>query len=83
MGGGRGPVGEGEGESPSERERESVLVALHEVLRQVLEALSFCHQLTPRCVVHGDLGMDSIGLASISDPATSPHVPRLQWRSEI
>ncbi|CAK9095238.1 Calcium-dependent protein kinase 27 [Durusdinium trenchii] len=47
---------------------------LSQVLRQVLEALSFCHQLTPRCVVHGDLGMDSIGLASISDPATSPHV---------
>lgn len=45
-----------------------------QVMRQVLEALGFCHQKKPRSIVHGDLGMDSVGLASISDPATSPHV---------
>lgn len=47
---------------------------LSQVMRQVLEALGFCHQKKPRSIVHGDLGMGSVGLASISDPATSPHV---------
>ena len=79
-----------------------------QVMRQVLEALGFCHQMKPRSIVtwppgfakggicrirwssgmkvgkpstlgrirqvHGDLGMDSVTLASSSDPATSPHV---------
>jgi len=47
---------------------------LSQVMRQVLEALGFCHQMKPRSIVHGDLGMDSVTLASSSDPATSPHV---------
>ncbi|CAJ1438475.1 unnamed protein product [Effrenium voratum] len=47
---------------------------LAQVLRQILDVLSYCHQLKPHSIVHGDFGMKSVGLASISDPATSPHV---------
>eukprot|EP00930_Biecheleria_cincta_P060480 TRINITY_DN4611_c0_g2_i4.p1 TRINITY_DN4611_c0_g2~~TRINITY_DN4611_c0_g2_i4.p1 ORF type:complete len:1345 (+),score=219.40 TRINITY_DN4611_c0_g2_i4:102-4136(+) len=47
---------------------------LSQVVRQVLDVFRYCHELKPRSYVHGDLRLDSIGLASISEVSTSPHV---------
>lgn len=47
---------------------------LSQVVRQVLDVLRHCHELKPRSYVHGDLRLDSIGLASTSEASTSPQV---------
>jgi len=44
-----------------------------EVIHQVLQALRRCHELQPRRIVHGDLRISSINLASISDAESAPH----------
>jgi len=38
------------------------------VMRQTLKALRYCHELRPHSIVHGDLRLDSLVLASSSDP---------------
>lgn len=47
---------------------------LSQVVWQVLDVLRYCHELKPRSYVHGDLQLDSIGLASTSEASTSPQV---------
>jgi len=46
---------------------------LARVIRQVLEALQHCHELRPHSIVHGDLRLTSILLASTSDAEAAPH----------
>ncbi|CAE7705358.1 CPK30 [Symbiodinium sp. CCMP2456] len=47
---------------------------LAQVFKQILETLSYCHQLKPHSLVHGDIGLETVGLASVSDAACAPHV---------
>eukprot|EP00439_Symbiodinium_sp_Y106_P011938 s1977_g1.t2 len=47
---------------------------LAQVFKQILETLSYCHQLKPHGIVHGDIGLETVGLASVSDAACAPHV---------
>ena len=46
---------------------------LLQVFKQILETLSYCHQLKPHGIVHGDIGLETVGLASVSDAACAPH----------
>lgn len=46
---------------------------LAQVIRQVLQALQHCHELRPHSIVHGDLRLSSILLASTSDAEAAPH----------
>jgi len=45
-----------------------------DVMRQVLEALQYCHTLHPHSIVHGDLRLDSLVLAPTSDASSAPHI---------
>lgn len=45
-----------------------------EVVRQVMEALRYCHEFKPHSVVHGDLRVSSMVLASFCNANLAPHV---------
>eukprot|EP00929_Paragymnodinium_shiwhaense_P039301 TRINITY_DN20666_c0_g1_i3.p1 TRINITY_DN20666_c0_g1~~TRINITY_DN20666_c0_g1_i3.p1 ORF type:complete len:444 (-),score=71.90 TRINITY_DN20666_c0_g1_i3:58-1389(-) len=47
---------------------------LASVARQLIEALQYCHELRPHSIVHGDLRLESVLLASVSDVAVDPQV---------
>eukprot|EP00927_Polykrikos_kofoidii_P039249 TRINITY_DN33676_c0_g1_i1.p1 TRINITY_DN33676_c0_g1~~TRINITY_DN33676_c0_g1_i1.p1 ORF type:complete len:978 (+),score=110.97 TRINITY_DN33676_c0_g1_i1:119-3052(+) len=44
------------------------------VMRQILDALRYCHEMRPHTIVHGDIRLDSVLLSSVSNIASAPHV---------